>query len=104
MLSDLQQKAVWEGWLGSEIRANYFAELCERTLRQQKILTWLTLVFSSSAAASLLSDSLPQRFQWIKPSLAVITAAISLLSLVQQNQNRATDCSDLHFRWNRLAS
>ncbi len=27
MLSELQQRRVWEGWLSAEIRANYFADL-----------------------------------------------------------------------------
>jgi hypothetical protein len=27
-LSELERKALWEDWLGAQIRANYFAELC----------------------------------------------------------------------------
>jgi hypothetical protein len=41
---------------------------------------------------------------WISPTLAVITAAISLYSVVMQNQKFAVDASDLHARWNRLAN
>ena len=40
----------------------------------------------------------------MKPTLALLTAAVSIFSLVQQNQKRSTDCADLHFRWNRLGS
>ncbi len=46
----------------------------------------------------------PVDLRWIRPSLALFTAAMSILSLVEQNQKRATACSDLHFRWNRLAN
>ena len=104
MLSDLQRKDVWEGWLGGEIRANYFAAMAERYQTHQKTLTWMTLLFSSGAFATLITDWLPARFQWVKPALALVTAAISLFNLVQQNQKRVTECGDLHFRWNRLAS
>ena|SRR5271166_370221 len=101
MLSELQQKDVWEGWIGAEIRANYFASLCARYQTQQKVLTWLTLVFSSGAAVSFLLSGVPE---WVKPVLALLTAVVSIFSLVQQNQKRTTDCADLYFRWNRLGS
>lgn len=103
MLSDLQQKDVWEGWLGAEIRASYFADLCGHYRLQQKIVTGAILFFSCGAAATFLSDWLPLSWQWVKPSLALLTAAMSIFSFVQQNQARMTDCADLHFRWNRLA-
>ena len=103
MLTELQQKSVWEGWLSSEIRANYFADLSYRYQFRQRALTWLTLAFSSGAFATLVTDWLPVEFDWIKPTLVFFTAALSLWSLVAQNQKNATDCSDLHFRWNKLA-
>jgi hypothetical protein len=103
VLTELQQKSVWEGWLSSEIRANYFADLSYRYQFRQRALTWLTLAFSSGAFATLVTDWLPVEFAWIKPTLVFLTAALSLWSLVVQNQKNATDCSDLHFRWNKLA-
>ena len=104
MLSQLEQKNVWENWLSSEIRAYYFADLANRYQARQRVLTWLTLIFSSGAAFAIVTDWAPERFEWIKAALALLTAAVSFLSLVQQNQKSAMDCSDLHFRWNRLAS
>ncbi|MBI4479560.1 MAG: hypothetical protein HY651_06015 [Acidobacteria bacterium] len=104
MLTQMQQKNVWEGWLSAEMRAYYFAEMANRYQTLQRVLTWLTLIFSSSAAVAVLSDGAPEGFEWIRGALVLLTAAVSLLALVQQNQKRATDCSDLHFRWNRLAS
>ena len=104
MLSELQQKNVWENWLSSEMRANYFADLANRYQSWQRALTWFTLIFSSGAALAIVTDWIPLGFEWIKAALALLTAAVSFLSLVQQNQKSATDCSDLHFRWNRLAS
>ena len=104
MLSELQRKDVWEGWIGAEIRANYFADMCGRYQSEQKILTWMTLIFSSGAAATFITDWLPHSLQWIRPVLTLVTAALSFLILLQQNQKRITECADLHFRWNRLGN
>jgi hypothetical protein len=104
MLSDLQQKSVWEGWLSSEIRSNYFADLCYSYQRRQRVLSWLILAFSSGAFASVVIDWIPADFGWIKAALAFLTVALSLWLLIAQNQKSSTDCSDLHFRWNRLAA
>jgi hypothetical protein len=102
MLSALQQKDVWEGWLGAEIRANYFADMCGQYERQQKLVTWLILFLSCGAAATFLTDWLPFELRWVKAALALLAAGMSLFSIVQQNQKRTTDCADLHFRWSRL--
>jgi hypothetical protein len=104
MLSQLQQKDVWEGLIASETRANYFADMAWRYQRTQKIFTWLLLIFSSGAAITLIRDWLPPRMDWIKPVLALLAAGFSFLSLLQQNQKSSTDCSDLYFRWESLAN
>jgi hypothetical protein len=103
-LSALQQKAVWDGWLSSEIRANYFADLCHRYQRTQRAVTWLTLVASSGALLAFLTESLPPEWSWIRAGLAAAAAALSLWSVTAQNQKRATDCSDLHARWASLSN
>ena len=104
MLTELQQKNVWDGWLASEIRAHYFADLCGKYQQRQRTVTVLTLVFSSGAFVTLISDWFPPAWAWVKPMLALLTAVLSLWSLVAQNHKNATDCADLHFRWNTLAS
>lgn len=102
MLSENQQKNVWENWLSSEIRANYFADLSAHYQARQRALTWIILVFSSSALVSLVSG-IPSSFGWVKPLLAFLTTCASILSLVEQDQKNSWECSDLHFRWHRLA-
>lgn len=69
----------------------------------QVCLTWATLFLASGATATFLISGLPQQYGWVKPTLTFLTAALSLLSLVMQNQKKYTECADLHFRWNRLA-
>jgi hypothetical protein len=104
MLTEFQQKLVWEEWLASEIRANYFADLAHRYQQRQRITTWAILALSSGAFVALLSDWLPVSLAWLKPTLSALTAAASLWLLVAQNDRSATECADLHFRWNKLAT
>jgi hypothetical protein len=103
MLSALEQKRVWDGMLVAEIRANYFADLCGRYQSKQRLLTWGTLLFSSGALATVISDWVPHNLAWIRPVLAFFTAALSLWSLTAKNERCAIDCSDLHFKWNTLS-
>jgi hypothetical protein len=102
MLSELQQQNVWDGWLSAKIRAHYFADLCHRYQQTQRFVTWAILLCSSGAAAVLIYQ-LPVGWEWLRPVLALITAGLSLWSLVANNSKNATECSDLHFRWNKLA-
>lgn len=104
MLSELHQKDVWEGWVSSETRANYFADMAWRYQRTQKVLTWVLLLCSSGAAITVVRDWLPPRMDWVKAVLVLLTAGLSFLLLLQQNQKCSTDCSDLYFRWERLGN
>jgi hypothetical protein len=103
MLSDLQQKRVWEGWLSAEIRANYFADLSGRYHRRQRLTTWAILVCSSGAAGALVAG-LPSHYAWAAPALSLLTAGLSGYALAVQHQKSAVDAADLHFRWNSLAN
>jgi hypothetical protein len=98
-LSEAQQKNVWDGWLGAEIRANYFADLCGRYQRWQRLITFATLLTSSGAVAAILRNLDPA----VQLSLALLTAALSLWSTVHNYNKSGTDWSDLHFRWRTLA-
>src|SRR5690349_18975800 len=100
-LTDLQRKTLWEMWLGGEIRANYFAELCGKYQGRQQAFTWAILVASSGSFLTLLTDWTPT---WVRPVFAAVAAALSLWLLVEQNQRKATECADLHLQWNTLAN
>jgi hypothetical protein len=101
-LSEHQQRVVWEGMLSAKIRAHYFADLCHKYQHLQRVLTWATLATSSGAAVTVLS-SMPPSLAWLRPVLALGTAALSLWSLVATYNQKGADCADLHFRWNKLA-
>jgi hypothetical protein len=103
MLNAPQQTRVWEGMISAEVRANYFAELAKNFHRQQRVVTWLTLVSSSGALVSILAK-LPPQFSWVAPILALMTSALSFYSLAFQNEKKAADAMDLHFKWSSLAN
>ena len=101
MLSDAQIKRVWEGMLGAEIRAKYFAEVSGRYVRNQRWATWFTLLFASSNAAALLAE-IPQNLAWIRLALAVCVTGTSVYLALAGNMQKAFDCSNLHESWSRL--
>lgn len=103
MLSESQRTRLWEDWLGAEIRANYFADLAGTYQRRQRVATWLALFFSSGAFFAAIAK-LPQGMTWVSIAFPLVAAAASLYTVVTQTQKNAVDCSDLHFRWNKLAT
>ncbi len=103
MLSDLQQNAVWERWLSAEIRAAYFASLVQTLLLRQRVLVVTGLVLTSGATLTLVTSVVPPNLYWIKPTLTLLAAFISLWSLVARYERNSIECSDLHSRWSTLA-
>ena len=102
-LSAAQIQRVWEGMLGAETRANYFADLVYRLNRGQKVLTWSTLFLSSGALISILAE-LPADYRWLRVALVGLSTALSLYSTVRQNQKVAVDAAKLHSRWLKIAN
>ncbi len=103
MLSDFEQDLVWQGMLGAEIRAAYFAALVQRYQNLQKFLVVGSLLLSSGATLTLLISVVPPNLNWIKPLLTVLAAALSLWSLVVKNERNAINSADLHMWWSILA-
>jgi hypothetical protein len=100
MLNTNQQRHVWEEWLGSEMRALYFADLAGSLYRRQRVVTWAALFTSSGAVIGFL---VTHAVAWLAPSLATASAALSLYNLVAQDQQRAIEGTTLHYRWNKMA-
>ena len=101
MLSDVQITRVWEGMLGAEIRAKYFAEMSSRYVRYQKWGTWITLLFASSNAVALLA-TIPQQMVWVRLALAVCVTGTSIYLAIAGNIQKAFDCSNLYEGWSKL--
>ncbi|MFN0105543.1 MAG: hypothetical protein ACKV2U_26085 [Bryobacteraceae bacterium] len=86
--------------LGSEIRADYFAELAGTYLFRQRSATWATLFLASGSVASILVSQVSVELRLL---IAIATMAVSLYSAVIHNQKLAVDAADLHAKWNRLS-
>lgn len=56
-LSEAQIKRVWEGMLGAEARAGYFAELSSRYFSLDRLINWATLTLSAGFVVSAQSPS-----------------------------------------------
>lgn len=102
MLTELQQRRLWENWLSAEIAAFYFADLAGVYRRRQQFSLWGTLLASSGAATAAVAH-LPAGWSWLAPVFALAAAGISGYMLVIENHRRESDCRDLFVRWNRLA-
>jgi hypothetical protein len=103
VLSEYEQKTVWDGMLGAEIRAQYFAELSVRYQARQRWLVLGTLVLTSGAFLSLVTTAVPAPLGWVKPLLVLLAAILSACSLAATNERNSIESADLHFRWNMLA-
>ena|SRR5437660_4112244 len=103
MLSDFQINDLWEQWISAETRSLYFAEMGRRYNLLHSFLMWATLLLASGATATLISDWVSPKYAWIRPLLTSLAAALSLASVVMQNPKKFADCSDLHYKWNKLA-
>ena len=103
MLLESQQDELWRNWLSAEIRADYFSDLGRRYSSWHSWLVWLALFFSAGTVVAIIGN-LPSGYGWLKPASALVTTALSLLSVVMQPQKKSSECADLHLRWNQLAA
>lgn len=104
MLKPSDQQDVWEGLISSSTRASCFGDLCVRYNAYNKALVWVTLFLSWSAASVVVKDWLPPNRQGWRFAFAVIVAGTSFLSVLQQYQKRSSDCLDLYYKWNNIAT
>lgn len=102
MLSEAQQRRVWEGWLGAETRGLYFAELGATLQRRHQTLTIAGLVLASGALVAVLAR-LPDTWAALGPVLALVATGLNGYVLVTRLQDSQADCRVLYRRWNGLA-
>src|SRR6266404_7853807 len=102
-MTDLQVQRLWEGMLLSEMRSLYFADLAARYNAHQRYATWAIMVATSGTFAALVAP-LHDQFGWLPPLLAFGATALSYYLVATQNQRRAVDASELHYKWAQLAA
>jgi len=101
MLTDHQLNRLWDELIAAQTRSYYFGELVHKYQRRQNQITFLSLVFSSGAAVVFL---LQLGNAWAAPAAAFVSAALSIYSLVAQNQKRSIESADLHTRWAEITT
>ena len=102
-LNEPQRKRLWEDLLLAEARSYYFGDLATKYNREQRIITWTSLIFSSGATVTAVAALAANGQAWLPALLALIASGITFYSLVAQNHKRAADATDLHTRWAKLA-
>ena len=102
-LNELQRKRLWEDLLLAEARSYYFGDLATKYNREQRIITWTSLILSSGATVTAVASLAANGQAWLPALLALIASGITFYSLVAQNHKRAADAIDLHTRWAKLA-
>ena len=102
-LNELQRKRLWEDLLLAEARSYYFGDLATKYNREQRIITWTSLILSSAATVTAVATLAANGQAWLPALLALIASGITFCSLVAQNHKRAADATDLHTRWAKLA-
>jgi hypothetical protein len=102
-LNELQRQRLWEDLLLAEARSYYFGDLATKYNREQRVITWTSLILSSSAMVTAVAASVANGQAWLPAVLALIASGVTFYSLVVQNHKRAADAADLHTRWAKLA-
>ena len=100
MLTDDQITSVWERQLAAEVRSLYFGELASRYTRQKQIISGLSFLLASGAAATLIAHA-PT---WLPVLLSCITAVISAYTVAIGVDAAATSMSRFQFSWGEIAT
>lgn len=98
MDTDNLRRCVWDEMLFADMRANYFAELVSHYLRADKSLRVISLLATSGAVATALSQ-LDTTSRAIAP---IFAASVSFWLLISQYGSMARDASDLHSGWSAV--
>jgi len=87
MLSEFQQKILWDAWLSAEIRAGYFALLVGSFQRKQRYLVLASLLLSSGGHVHL-GYNCASSWLWLGQTIALCLCR-NLQFLVSSCQERA---------------
>jgi hypothetical protein len=102
-LDDLQQQTLWEKWVGANARSRYFAILARRYSKYDQSIAIVSAVLSGSAVAAIINDSHLQGFPWLKLVFPAVAGFLSATSFVRRFGNKIYDCSELYYKWEKLA-
>jgi hypothetical protein len=98
MLTEDQANRVWEKMFEAEVRSLYFADLAAYYTRNKQIITGLSFLLSSGAAATVAART----SFWFPLVTSAISAALSGYSIAVGLDRKAAAMARLHSSWNAL--
>jgi hypothetical protein len=100
VLTENEQKSVWDKMIQAEVRSYYFAALASHYTKEKQIITGISFFLSSGAAATLVAK-LPS---YIPIVLSIIAAILAAYSIAINLDKRVIALSKLHTQWAQLCS
>src|ERR1700757_3452137 len=76
-LNELQRKRLWEDLLLAEARSYYFGDLATKYNREQRVITWASLILSSGATVTAVTAGVANGHAWLPAILALAASAIT---------------------------
>ena len=95
----MDANAIWERKVEAEIRSLYFAALTARFTRSKQIITGLSFLLSTAAAATVVG-----KFPWYVPvALSAVVSLATAYSMATGLDRRISTLAKLHAEWNTLS-
>jgi len=100
MLTEGQVNGIWEKMVEAEVRSLYFGDLAAYYTRNKQVITGLSFLLSSGAAATVAART----SFWFPLVTSAISAALSGYSIAVGLDRKAATMAKLHSSWNELHS
>lgn len=98
MLTEAQISRVWRNMIEAEVRSLYFADLASRYTQRKQIITGMSFLLSSGAAATLAART----SFWVPLVMSSISAVMTAYSIAVGLDRKAAMMAKLHSDWNQL--
>jgi hypothetical protein len=100
MLTEAEVNRAWQRMYAAEVRSLYFGDLAARYTREKQIITGVSFLLSSGAAA-MIAAKLPPWVPIVSASLAAICTAYSIAVGLDR---KAAAMAKLQYEWSQIAS
>jgi hypothetical protein len=100
MLTESEANRVWQKMYEAEVRSLYFGSLAARYTKEKQIITGVSFLLSSGAAATV-AAKLPSLVPIISASIAAVLTAYSIAVGLDR---KAASMSRLKYQWSQIAS
>src|SRR5437773_2086236 len=99
-MTESQANRVWELMVEAEVRALYFGDVASRYTKRRQIITGLSLLLSSGAAATIVAQA-PSAVPLV---MAAVTAFLSAYQISVGLDRKIAALVKLHGAWHSLQS